>query len=275
MPSQTFAYLSYRLHAAGNGSLIPASQDAEKYLQLVKGPLARALGSLFTGAQTEVLRTIRSGSRIAAPLSSVMAEQHEGQNMYISECLSGLMGDSMILESLKVALFLISNNFPIGKVAESRWSDYPGNDGSEGRSVSFEGSNSEGKHIKSDKIIMAVFDMLGFNNLQSIKQLLSVPGATARAIAQQLYASSVRTHDLKILKMLFRAGMSPLTSILHYGYPSSPLIITTEVQDSSVALEMARLLLSHNSGTRASSAGRCSFPRSTFKQSGAGETITP
>lgn len=242
--------MSCGLHAAGNGSRLAVSQDGETPPQLVKASFARGLGSLSTGAQAKLLRTIQSGSRVAAAsLNSFMPEQHEGQNMYISECLSGLRGDRIIVESLKVALFLISNNFTTGQLVQSRWSDTPTNYGSKVRSASLQPGDHEEEQIKADKMIMAVLDMSGFNNIPSLKQLISAPGATARAIAQQLFASSVRTHNLKSLWMLLTAGMSSQTSVFRNHYPCSPLIIAAEIQHPSVALEMARLLLSHNAST--------------------------
>lgn len=216
------------------------------------------LGLIFRRPKTELLRTIRSGSQVATALSSVIPEQHEGQNMYISECLCGLRGDSIVVESLRVALFLVSNGFPIGKLDEvsNRWSDDSSDDWPEIRHLNRSSQKHETGHLKEDqiseedKLIMAVFPMSGFNNPQILRQLLSVPGATVQAIAQKLFASAVRTYDLKALRMILNAGMRPDTPVLYDYFPCPPLIIATLAQDPSLALDMVRLLLSHNAGAK-------------------------
>lgn len=193
------------------------------------------LGLIFRGPKTELLRTIRSGSQVATALSSVIPEQHEGQNMYISECLCGLRGDSIVVESLRVALFLVSNGFPIGNLDEvsNRWSDDSSDDWPEIRHLNRSSQRHETGHLKEDqiskedKLIMAVFPMSGFNNPQILRQLLSVPGATVQAISQKLFASAVRTYDLKALRMVLNAGMRPDTPVLYGHFPCPPLIIAT------------------------------------------------
>jgi hypothetical protein len=157
-----------------------------------------------------------------------MPEQHEGQNMYIAECLCRLGGGGDIVECLQVALFLISNNSRIGESNE--W------------------SKMRSKVSEVDRTIMAVFHMSGLNTIQSFRHLLSVPGVTAQAMAQKPFASAVTTRDLQTVRMVLKAGMSPDTPVLHHGRRTSPLILAAQTRDSAVALEMSHLLLSHNAG---------------------------
>lgn len=150
------------------------------------------------------------------------------------------------MECLRVALFLVSNSFQIGEHDESSKPRLWGR-----RSRESELRDTEEEQIsKEDQTIMAVLHMSGLNTLQSLRHLLSVPGVTAQAIAQKLFASAVRTQDLKTVRMVLKARMSPDTPVLHDGFSNPPLILAAQIRDSAVALEMSRLLLSHHAGSK-------------------------
>lgn len=145
-----------------------------------------------------------------------MPEEHEGQNMYISECLYGLRGSSDIAECLRLALFLISNNFLVGD---------------------------------QDEITMEVFRMSRLNTLQKFGRLLSTPGTAAHAIALKFFASAIRIHDLRVVRMMLEAGMNPDTLVIYNNDPTPPLALAAQIENPAVVLEMTHLLLSYNAGS--------------------------
>ncbi|KAB8225869.1 ankyrin [Aspergillus novoparasiticus] len=215
---------------SGNGPPILCSiQD----LEFINKGLVSGLSSLFTGDQAKLLHTIQSASRMASALSCIIPEQYDGQNMRIAESLHGFGSGIAIAECLRVALFFISNNF---KICEPR---------SNGFENFFDQGNTE-QIGSSDGLILSVFRISGLNNTQSLRRLLSVPGATAQAIAQRLFASAIRARDLRSIGMMLEAGMSPDTPVMVQWRPTPPLIVAAKTQDLAVGLEMSRLLLSYS-----------------------------
>lgn len=197
------------------------------------------------GNHAKVLRTGRDSSRVAAALSLIMPEQHEGQNLYIAERLCGLTGGSDAVERLQVALFLLSNNFEIGEPDESR---------SNIRTF-FDRDSDDAKYeepriSKEDQTVMALFYLSGLNTARNLEYLLSLPGATAQAIAHKLFASAVKSQDIRTVRMALKAGMDPDTPIFHDDFAMSPLVLASNFKHSRAALDMCNLLLSFGSGIK-------------------------
>ncbi|PWY63640.1 ankyrin [Aspergillus eucalypticola CBS 122712] len=197
-------------------------REKDLFSQIIERGLIDSLGSLMINNHAKVLRTGRNSSRVAAALSSIMPEQHEGQNLYIAERLCGLRGGSDAVERLQVALFLLSNSFKRGGPRTS----------------------------KEDQTIMATFYQSGLDTVNNLKYLLSLPGATAHAISHKLFASAVRSQDVRIVRMALEAGMSPDIPIIHDGYPVRPLMLASNFRDSRAALDMCNLFLSYGSGLK-------------------------
>ncbi|KAE8323243.1 ankyrin [Aspergillus sergii] len=214
---------------SGNGPPILCSiQD----LEFINKGLVSGLSSLFTGDQAKLLHTIQSASRMASALSCIIPEQYDGQNMRIAESLHGFGSGIAIAECLRVALFFISNNFKICEPSSNGFGNFFGQ------------GNTE-QIGSSDGLILSIFRISGLNNIQSLRRLLSVPGATAQAIAQRLFASAIRACDLRSIGMMLEAGMSPDTPVMVQWCPTPPLIVAAKTQDLAVGLEMSRLLLSY------------------------------
>lgn len=179
---------------------------------------------------------------MAAILGSIMPEEHEGENIYISECLCGVRKEAGVMERLKVALFLVSNNFLLDNQNES----LPGHHARSNPRDTQPIDKIENQVNSADKIILAIFYLSRLNTVKGIKSLLSIPGPTAHAISLRLWASAVRNHNIKTIQKALKAGISPNTEVLFDNFPEKPLIIAAQAENPSVALEMTRLLLTHN-----------------------------
>lgn len=215
------------------------------------------------GKHAKVLRTGRNSARVAAALSSIMPEQHEGQNSYIAERLCGLRGGSDAVERLQVALFLLSNGFKIGEPDDNSWHsnirEPLGRCTSVVTDSDSDDETNENLHnrkrgmpmiTKEDRTIMAIFYLSGLDTVSNLKYLLPLPGATAHAILQKLFESAVRSQDVGMARMALKAGMSPDTPVIHYGFPVPPLILASEFRDPRAALDMCNLFLSYGSGLK-------------------------
>ncbi|GLB19608.1 hypothetical protein AtubIFM61612_009520 [Aspergillus tubingensis] len=231
--------------------------------QIIEGGLIDSLGSLMIGSHAKVLRTGRNSARVAAALSSIMPEQHEGQNLYIAERLCGLRGGSDAVERLQVALFLLSNSFQVSEPDDDSWqsnirefldvySDDETDDDpdSETNAYFHDIKRGEPRTSKEDQTIMATFYQSGLDTVNNLKYLLSLPGATAHAISHKLFASAVRSEDVRMVRMALEAGMSPDIPIVHDGFPVPPLVLASNFRDSRAALDMCNLFLSYGSGLK-------------------------
>ncbi|RAK85511.1 ankyrin [Aspergillus costaricaensis CBS 115574] len=208
---------------------LPGVREKDLPSQIIERGLIDSLGSLMIGNHAKVLRTGQNSARVAAALSSIMPEQHEGQNSYIAESLCGLRCGSNAVERLQVALFLLSNGFKIGEPDDKSWH-----------------SNIR----ESDQTIMAIFYLSGLNTVSNLSYLLSLPGATAHAISHRIFASAVRSQDVRTVRMALKAGMSPDTPVIHNGDPVPPLILASTFRDPRAALDMCNLFLSYGSGRK-------------------------
>ncbi|KAL2822787.1 ankyrin [Aspergillus cavernicola] len=218
-----------------------ATMGDGQILQNVSKGLITALSSVFVGYQASLLRTIRSATHFASALSSIMPEQHEGQNMYISECLYNPHDCADATEYLRVAMFLISNNFLVGEF------ELP-----EPRLKAPESAlrYTDAAQICKDQAIIAVFQLSGLDNLQCLRNLLLLPGMTAHAFCEKVFASAVRACDLQTMQTLLKAGMDPDAAILYNDWLDSPSTVAALVREPKIALEMSCLLLSHGAGSK-------------------------
>ncbi|GAT21829.1 hypothetical protein RIB2604_01100730 [Aspergillus luchuensis] len=241
----------------------PGVREKDLPSQIIERGLIDSLSSLMIGNHAKVLRTGRNSSRVAAALSSIMPEQHEGQNLYIAERLCGLRGGSDAVQCLQVAFFLLSNNFKISEPDDNSWNSNirnhlkrPSDDEMNGDFdhewdfLSHNKQPEQPRTSKEDQTIMALFYLSGLNTVSNLKDLLSLPGATAQVISHKLFASAVRSKDVRAVWMALKAGMSPDTKVLHDGWLVPPLIVASNFRDPRAALDMCNLFLSYGSGLK-------------------------
>ncbi|PYH31437.1 ankyrin [Aspergillus neoniger CBS 115656] len=242
---------------------LPGVRKMDLPSQIIERGLIDSLGSLMIGSHAKVLRTGRNSARVAAALSSIMPEQHEGQNLYIAERLCGLRGGSDAVERLQVALFLLSNSFQVSEPDDDSWqsnirefldvySDDETDDDPDYETNAYfhDKKRGEPRTSKEDQTIMATFYQSGLDTVNNLKYLLFLPGATAHAISHKLFASAVRSEDVRMVRMALEAGMSPDIPIIHDGFPVPPLILASNFRDSRAALDMCKLFLSYGSGLK-------------------------
>ncbi|PKY07206.1 ankyrin [Aspergillus campestris IBT 28561] len=204
-------------------SSLSALHEKDSYLELVSKKITTRLGSLLAGKAADCSYTSEGSSRMAAVLSTIMPEEHMGQNMNISDCLCRIRDEADLTGVIRIALFMMSNNF---------W---------------LQATNASGNEIRTeDETVLRVFYLSGLYADQNIRSLLSMPGATAHAISLRLWASAVRTHNLEAVQSLLKAGINPDTPVLFNDDPVQPLEIATQSQNNAVALEMSCSLLSYN-----------------------------
>jgi ankyrin repeat protein len=63
--------------------------------------------------------------------------------------------------------------------------------------------------IREDHLNMGILHLSGLNDPEIMKHLLRLEGVTAETIAERLFASAVRTRNLKIVETMLQAGIDP------------------------------------------------------------------
>ncbi|GAB1315418.1 hypothetical protein MFIFM68171_05628 [Madurella fahalii] len=189
--------------------------------------LVRGICDVLERNNTGILQTMQSSSRIAAVLCAIMPEEREGQHHETTEKLCGLRKSVDHLEVLMLQLFLLSNNFTFRE-------------------------NNLARPIEEtarlhDERMARILRRLGSNGLDHIKRLLSAGDVTAAAIMEKLFASVLRLEDLSLLQMMLKIGidLGILIDTPKRGQ-MSPLEFAATVDDQSLSLQIACLLLSYN-----------------------------
>lgn len=150
-----------------------------------------------------------------------MPEEFEGQHLALSSDLSE--SKQMGRDRLNMELFLLSNNLITR--------------GPNGRSVA---------SMKSgDQRIMKMFNESGWNNGKHLPILISSDEPTAAAIAEKLFASALRSLDLKTVKRMLEAKMNPNTAVetIDDGV-LTPLQFACRISKDK-SMELVQLLLTH------------------------------
>jgi ankyrin repeat protein len=122
-----------------------------------------------------------------------MPEEYEGQHLTIARRLCNSKEDTVLLDGLKIKFFLLSNNFTFQKYDSS-------------------GDISPENVEAYDELMIGLVKKVGLNSVNDFKLLLS-NGRTAEAVAEQLFASAIRSGQLEIVKMMLEAGMNPNSSM--------------------------------------------------------------
>ncbi|KAI9367451.1 hypothetical protein BJX61DRAFT_551441 [Aspergillus egyptiacus] len=128
---------------------------------------------------------VNSSSRTATGLSILMPEEKDGELRALARRFSESRQST--IDSLGIEMFLLSNNLvshgPKGKTFDSMASH--------------------------DSRVMKMFRVSGWNSVAQLQVLLTTQEPTAGAIAEQLFASALRSQEIEIVKMMLEAGMSP------------------------------------------------------------------
>jgi ankyrin repeat protein len=190
----------------------------------VNRELLQRLSSIVPWGRLNTPSSLQSSSKTAAALTILMPEQFKGQHQSLSSRLSSSRNSGKDL--LAVELFLLSNNL-IPHASEA----------GEGRSTW--GMRSE------DERVMKMLKDSGWGDSKHLRVLLATREPSAEAIAEKVFASSLRLQDLETVKMMLEAQMNPngKIEIVEHGM-LAPLEFAASLADDDGA-ELIDLLLAH------------------------------
>ncbi|KAE8377570.1 ankyrin repeat-containing domain protein [Aspergillus bertholletiae] len=200
---------------------VPSPKELRTSSQIDNQKLMQRLVSTVSWNKLSQPPNIYSSSRTATALTIIMPEEFAGQHLILSSDLS----DSKQKDSDRIALelFLLSNNLVSHK------------------------SNARLPMTKrkDDQRIIETFNTSGWNNVQHLQILISSHEPTAAAIVEKLFASTLRSLDLKTLKNMLEARIDPNAAVeTIYGRMLTPLQFASTVS-SEKSLEVSQLLLTH------------------------------
>lgn len=168
-----------------------------------------------------------------------MPEEYDDQHRIVSERIYSNR-ELHLEEFMRIALYLLSNNLALGHDEN----DLTPN------------SEEEDEEKKKDKLIITLLRISGALNISNIRNLVSLKGTTAEAIAEKSFASAVRSSDLQAIELMLEAGMSPDSLVTNdEGECSSPLVYAARIRDNELSVKMARLLLLHKADVNQSRTG--------------------
>ncbi|KAJ5175645.1 uncharacterized protein N7482_001522 [Penicillium canariense] len=215
-PSSTFP-------APSPSSSLAISSPGKSYAmyRAVNRELLQRLSSIIPWGRLNSPPSIQSSSKTAAALTILMPEQFKGQHQSLSSKLSSSRNSGKDL--LAVELFLLSNNL----IPHAR----------EGRST--RGMRSE------DERVMKMLKDSSWGDSKHLRILLSTHEPSAEAIAEKVFASSLRLKDLETVRMMLEAQMDPNGKIetVEYGM-LTPLQFAASLADDDGA-ELVDLLVAH------------------------------
>ncbi|KAJ5157785.1 ankyrin repeat-containing domain protein [Penicillium canariense] len=158
-------------------------------------------------------------------LHLIMPEEYEGQNLHTCDQILYRTTRMELPETLRVFMFLLSNNFPLGKYGAEFFPSW----------------DVEQEH----RLAMVLLNAPGLAAVDNLRHLLFVGGPTAEAIFERIFQSALRLHDLRALRMMLEAGINPNTTIRSGTTgKASPLEFAAVVLTGRLGLEMSQLLLS-------------------------------
>lgn len=144
------------------------------------------LSSLTACKSARSLQVVQSSSHTAELLSIIMPEMYDDQHLTTSESLCHPR-QLQLEEPVRVFLFLLFNNFTLGS----------------------------GRH-EGHELIMGILRNSGLNSLQAIRELFSIAGATAEAIAERLFESALWCCDMEVIQLMLKVGVNPNTIVRDY-----------------------------------------------------------
>lgn len=195
----------------------------------VNRELLQRLSSIIPWRRLNSPSSIQSSSKTAAALTILMPEEFKGHHQSLSSRLSSSRNSGKDL--LAVELFLLSNNlFPHNPEGRSTW-----------------GMESE------DMRVMKMLKDSGWSDAKHLRILLSTHEPSAEAIAEKVFASSLRLLDLETVKIMLEAQMDPNGKIetVEHGM-LTPLQFAASLDDDEGA-ELIDLLVAHGASVNNSS----------------------
>ncbi|CAG7936805.1 unnamed protein product [Penicillium nalgiovense] len=158
-----------------------------------------------------------------AALSILMPEEFQGQHDALSTDLNSSTNKGR--DRIALELFLLSNNITSQDPA---------------------GQTEEGTRA-NDERVMSMLNDYGWRNLKHMQILLATGEPTAEAIAENVFASALRLHDVGAVKMMLEANMdpnNPLIESIFFDAVLTPLQFAAG-SDHERSEELVNLLISY------------------------------
>ncbi|CAI7589927.1 unnamed protein product [Penicillium pancosmium] len=203
--------------------------DPESSTAQIRRKIFHTLGSVVISDATQDLESSRNISEIAMALRIFMPEEHEDEHEATARSLSRRTASHF--PEVSLALYMLSNN------------------------IQFIGSQSSldstlGEKCHESMVLRSILQIAKVDNAQSMKKLLSLSDLTAEVLSHKIFSTSVRNHDLDMLRILLGAGLNPNIPILVHGeFPETTLQYASRLHFHNIAVDLARLLLSYGAST--------------------------
>ncbi|OQD86547.1 hypothetical protein PENANT_c007G00022 [Penicillium antarcticum] len=201
---------------------IKTPHGADALSRSVNHQLMSRLSTLIPWNKLTHPPNLHSSSRTSTALSILMPEEYEGQHDALSTDLNSSKNKGR--EHLALELFLLSNNItsqdPRGRTSENIRSD--------------------------DERVMQMLEDSGWKDLKHIQILLSTREPTAEAIAERVFTSALRLHDIETVAMMLKFKMDPNSASIESISRGilTPLQFVAASQDER-SEELINLLVSH------------------------------
>ncbi|KAJ6124029.1 hypothetical protein N7471_011346 [Penicillium samsonianum] len=201
---------------------ICSPRDADALSSTVNHELMERLSTIIPWDKLSHPANIHSSSRTSAALSILMPEEFPGHHDALSTDLS--ISTNRGKDRMALELFLLSNNF-----------------------TSHDPEKTTERNMRSnDERVMQTLSDYGWKELRHIQILLSTREPTAEAIAEKVFASALRLHDVDAVKMMLEAHMdlnNPLVESISHGVLTPLQFIAGSYYERSE--ELVNLLISH------------------------------
>ncbi|CEJ61588.1 hypothetical protein PMG11_10118 [Penicillium brasilianum] len=184
--------------------------------------LLQTLGSAAPSALAHCPRAIPSASQTAMMMNPILPEEQKGQHTATARSL--LRRSASGLTEISLALYMLANGFEL--------------------------TSSHDNSLDESNLLQDILGLTSFDNLPSMKNLLSLEGLTAKVLAHKIFETSVFNMDEKMIRIMLEAGMDTNVPIYHNFQIITPLQAVSGA-DQCIAVELANLLLSHGACTEA------------------------
>ncbi|CAI7566054.1 unnamed protein product [Penicillium glandicola] len=169
---------------------ICSPRPTDAFSHTVNHELARRLSTIIPWNRLSHPPNIQSSSRTSTALKILMPEEFPGQHDALSIDLNSSKNNGR--DRMALELFLLSNNI-----------------------ISQDPNKTTKRNIRSDdERVMQMLSDYGWKDLKHIQTLLSTREPTAEAIAEKVFASALRLHDVDTVKMMLEAHMDPNNTLI-------------------------------------------------------------
>ncbi|KAJ5984491.1 hypothetical protein N7481_006590 [Penicillium waksmanii] len=159
---------------------------------------------------------------VAEMLRIIMPEGHEGEHLDTAKSLIHGDLDSHVLS---LAFYMLSNSICLnmGQILV----------------------DSSVDESRISRIIRYILGLAKLDNIQSMKNLISVDGLTAEVISRKIFQSSIMIYDFEMVQIMLLAGMHPDTPMVFDKSHETPLQYLSETKECFLSIQLVHLLLSH------------------------------